>query len=561
MFLTVTQALHVHSELGRLDEFIRYYSSQRDQQLSLLLQQPSSNITSLGDILAGICGFFVVEEAVLSATQHQIPRVNVDSLWDIALKTLSERLQSFCESITSSSLFQQLRASIVLFCSTLEEHLFIPKGIMNIVDQSRVKYLSLLLEEVHEDVNVAVCKMPFIPLESTSKSCSDIMKLLLDQLKKPKKEPSGNTFATITSSGGFSATVPKLAQITKSFLFDYFVFVKDQLDVVDLMLGALNTLVTKIISEEFLNLLDFVESPSTVQQAVPIQVVTLASINASALVFLLRHFTVYALELCSRMPHLSSFITSSKYADDYASTSSEARVALQRVHKRCESESFSIILRMLDSNLIGLDALDWAPDKSPTHPNAFVPALCRLMSETSSALQEISTAARDIIVEVLCQHASARLIFFLSAPSIKRFNMHGIQQMQMDATALENAANQLPTPRLKVAFAQNHQFVDLFLHNQIDDIANPALFKQHFPALEVRHDCSLGSKTKNFLLTRIKIRYIESSQFWRSKSEWCQFCIWHHSKTTVTDACLRYVESSGWFSHKKGVEEPTRRQV
>jgi hypothetical protein len=107
------------------------------------------------------------------------------------------------------------------------------------------------------------------------------------------------------------------------------------------------------------------------------------------------------------------------------------------------------------------------------------------MSETSSALQEISTAARDSIVEVLCQHASARLIFFLSAPSIKRFNMHGIQQMQMDVTALENAANQLPTPGLKAAFAQNHQFVDLFLHNQIDDIANPTLFKQHFPALEV----------------------------------------------------------------------------
>ena len=27
------------------------------------------------------------------------------------------------------------------------------------------------------------------------------------------------------------------------------------------------------------------------------------------------------------------------------------------------------------------------------------------------------------------------------------------------------------------------------------------------------------------------------------------------------DACCRYVESSGWFSHNKGVEEPTRRQV
>jgi hypothetical protein len=475
----------VHSELGRLDEFIRYYSSQRDQQLSLLLQQSSSNITSLGDMLAGICGFFVVEEAVLSATQHQIPRVNVDTLWDIAMKTLSERLQSFCVGMRSSSLFQQLRASIGLFCSTLEEHLFIPKGIMNIVDQSRGKYLSLLLEEVHEDVTVAVCKMPFIPLENVSKSCVDIMKLIQDQLKKPKKESSSNTFATVTTSGGFSATVPKLAQITKSFLFDYFVFVKDQLDVVDLMLGALNTLVTKIISEEFFSLLDFVESPATVQQAVPIQVVTLASINASALVLLLRHFTVYALELCSRMPHLSSFITSSKHADEYSNTSSEARVALQRVHKRCESESFSIILRMLDSNLIALDTLDWAPDKSPTQPNLFVPALCRLMSETSSALQEISTAARDSIVEVLCQHASARLIFFLSAPSIKRFNMHGIQQMQMDVTALENAANQLPTPGLKAAFAQNHQFVDLFLHNQIDDIANPTLFKQHFPALEV----------------------------------------------------------------------------
>ena len=484
-FLTAVQALHVHSELGRLDEFIRYYSSQRDQQLSLLLQQVSSNIASLGAMLAGICGFFVVEEAVLSATQHQIPRVNVESLWDIAMKTLSERLQIFCEGVSSSSLFQQLRASIVLFCSTLEEHLFVPKGIMDIVDQSRGKYLSLLLDEVSEDVDVAVCKMPFIPLESTSKACIDIMTLIKDQLKKPRKDSSGNTFATVISSGGFSATVPKLAQIAKSFLFDYFVFVKDHLDAVDLMLSALNTLMVKIISEAFLNLVDDADSLASVQQAVPIQVVTLASINCSTLVFLLQHFTTYALELCSRMPHLSSVINSSKHTAIYSNTSSEARAALQKVHKRCESESFSIILRMLDSHLIGLDALDWAPDKSPTQPNVFVPVLCRLMSETSSALETISNAARDSIVEVLCQHTSARLIFFISTPSIKRFNMHGIHQMQLDISALETAANQLPTPGLKAAFAQNHQFANLFLHNQIDDISNPALFKQHFPALEV----------------------------------------------------------------------------
>jgi hypothetical protein len=436
-------------------------------------------------MLAGICGFFVVEEAVLSATQHQIPRVNVESLWDIALNTLSERLQIFCEGTTSSSLFQQLRASVVLFCSTLEEHLFVPKGIMDIVDQSRGKYLTLLLEEIEEDVSTAVCKMPFIPLEGESKSCVGIMTMIQDQLKKPKKDSSSNAFATVFSNGGFSATVPKLVQITKSYLFDYFVFVKDRLDAVDLMLTALNTLMSKIISEEFLNLLDAAESFATEQQAVPIQVVTLASINCSTLVFLLKHFTAYALDLCSRMPHLSSVINGSEHRNIYNDTASEARISLQKVHKRCESESFSIILRMLDSNLIGLDTLNWAPDKSPTQPNLFVPALCRLMSETSSALESISTAARDSIVEVLCQHASSRLIFFLSTPSIKRFNMHGIHQMQMDVNALESAANQLPTSGLKAAFAQNHQFVDLFLHNQIDDISNPAVFKQHFPALEV----------------------------------------------------------------------------
>jgi hypothetical protein len=487
VLLIEVQALHVHSELGRLDEFIRYYSSQRDQQLSLLLQQASANIVSLGSMLAGICGFFVVEEAVLSTTQHQIPRVNVESLWDIALKTLSERLHIFCEGVSSSSLFQQLRASVALFCCTLEEHLFMPKGIMDIIDQSRGKYLSLLLEEVSEDVDVAVCKMPFIPLDSTSKSCADIMILIQDQLKKPRKDSSGNAFATVVASGGFSATVPKLVQITKSFLFDYFAFVKEQADAVDLMLSGLNTLMAQIISEAFLNLLDNADSNADNQQAVPIQVVTLASINCSALVFLLQHFSSYALELCSRMPHLSSVINGSVHKTMYSNSSSEARSALQKVHKRCESESFSIILRMIDSNLIGLDALDWAPDKSPTQPNLFVPVLCRLISETSNALQTISNAARDSIVEVLCQHTSARLIFFLSMPSIKRFNMHGIHQMQMDINALESAANQLPTPGLKAAFAQNHQFANLFLHNQIDDISNPALFKQHFPALEVNN--------------------------------------------------------------------------
>jgi hypothetical protein len=487
--LIAIQALHVHRELGRLDEFIRYYSSQRDQQLSLLLQQPSSNIALLGDLLAGICGFFVVEEAVLSATQHQIPRVNVDSLWDVALTTLSERLRIFCEGISSSSLFQQLRASVVLFCSTLEEHLFIPQGIMDIVDQSRAKYLFLLLEEVKEDVSSAVCNMPFIPLEISSKTCVDIMALIQDQLVKPKKDSSANTFATVLSNGGFSASVPKLVQITKSFLFDYFVFVKDQLDAVDLLLTALNTFMAKIVSEEFLSLLDTSETFASVQHAVPIQVVTLASINCSTLVFLLQHFTTYTLDLCSRMPHLSSVITSSKHAFACSVTSSEARVALHKVYKRCESESFSIILRMLDSTLIGIDALNWAPDKSPTQPNAFVPMLCRLMTDTSSALQSISTAARDSIVEVLCQHASSRLIFFLNTPSIKRFNMHGIHQMQLDVNALESASNQLPTPGLKAAFAQNNQFVELFLHNRIDDILNPTSFKQRFPALEVGIDC------------------------------------------------------------------------
>jgi hypothetical protein len=114
------------------------------------------------------------------------------------------------------------------------------------------------------------------------------------------------------------------------------------------------------------------------------------------------------------------------------------------------------------------------------------------MTDTSSALQSISTAARDSIVEVLCQHASSRLIFPCytpSTPSIKRFNMHGIHQRQQDVNALESASNQLPTPVLKAAFAQNNQFVELFLHNRIDDILNPTSFKQRFPALEVGIDC------------------------------------------------------------------------
>jgi hypothetical protein len=484
---TATQALHVHSELGRLEEFIRYYSSQRDQQLSLLLQQSSSNIALLGDLLAGICGFFVVEEAVLSATQHQIPRIHVESLWDIALKTLSDRLRVFCEGISSSSLFQQLRSSAVLFCSTLEEHLFVPKGIMDIIDQSRAKYLSLLLEEAKEDVSTAVCRLPFVPLESTDKSCIDVMASIQDQIKKPRKDSSGSTFATVASNGGFSATVPKLSQITKSFLFDYFGFVKNQQDAVGLMLTALNSLMVEVVSVEFLNLLDSADAFANAQRAVPIQLVTLASINCGALVLLLQHFTAYATDLCSRMPHLNHSAHTSSHTSLAPSASSEARVALQKVHKRCESESFSIILRMLDSNLSGLDALDWAPDKSPSHPNTFVPILCRLMSETSTALQSISTPARDSIVEALCQHTSARLFCFLSTPSIKRFNMHGIHQLQLDVNALESAANELPTRGLKNAFAQNHQLVDLFLHNQIDEITNPASFKHNFPALEVRN--------------------------------------------------------------------------
>ena len=128
-----------------------------------------------------------------------------------------------------------------------------------------------------------------------------------------------------------------------------------------------------------------------------------------------------------------------------------------------------------------------APDKSPTQPNAFVPMLCRLMSDTCSTLQNISTAARDSVAEVLCQHASSRLISPLNTPSIKRFNMHGIHQRQLGVNAPESASNLLATPGLKAAFAQNNQFVELFLHNRIDDILHDGVI-QHLQPLGAESD-------------------------------------------------------------------------
>ncbi len=65
--------------------------------------------------------------------------------------------------------------------------------------------------------------------------------------------------------------------------------------------------------------------------------------------------------------------------------------------------------------------------------------------------------------------------------------MHGIHQRQLDVNALESASNQLPTPGLKAAFAQNNQFVELFLHNRIDDILHDVVI-QHLQPLGAESD-------------------------------------------------------------------------
>jgi hypothetical protein len=132
-FSPVYRCLHIHTVLGKQNNFVEEYRSHRRQQLRLAIKPPSKQVDDIKvfkTYFFNIVGFFVVEDTILHTCQGTGHKGGVDfqglmsqnvldDFWEMATAEVLSVLRQNCLNQQNYHLLLRIKQLIVWFCHTV----------------------------------------------------------------------------------------------------------------------------------------------------------------------------------------------------------------------------------------------------------------------------------------------------------------------------------------------------------------------------------------------------------------------------------------------------------
>lgn len=471
-FSSLYRCIHIHEHLGARAEFQEYYRENRRLQSHLVLQ-PVKEHTLEGSepYFHQIAGFFIVESTVLETTPL-VPRGVVEGLWDYAVAKIKAVLQEQFAYCSSPEVLSQVKAFVFNFAATLHSYSYDVSSLLAFLDAIKEKYAELSIDKFTKTFTDMVVGDNYAPLAVTTQE--DYDKLIV-QNKLQEASPDGvapHSKPEFPQSFPFSAVLPQYYTLVRQFISEFYEFANDLSDTDEYLIKSSDQLIKQLCQAVVAS----IEQAGTVPQLVQ------SLVNTS-----------YMLRSCD-------------YFGDYLGrwTRAGGRVKLTGSRKALEAATILGERRICALSESKLDEListsaniNWTPSSTTTDPRDYVEALILYLETTLAFIYPLAAPLQeDITSKAFKRIAEGMLTLLLGTPSttsppasppvdsFKRFNLHAIQNLNVDLTAMESFAKSKSTSKnLVVYFAELRQLINLLLAENCEEFLDSKIHSKNYPLL------------------------------------------------------------------------------
>jgi hypothetical protein len=297
-FSAVYRCLHIYTCLGARETFEHYYRQQRQQQAKLALQAPINmheTLEGFKNYFAGIVGFFVIEDHILSTGNGLVSREYLDAIWQNSLQSVVASLRTHSSYCTDAKLMLHIKRIVIVFIYTLQSYGYNVNQLFRLLVEIRDQYNEILMKQwvtvfrnifeadnyhpmvVHniKELNDLLMEFPFYEVEALNlNGLNDTLGEDTLECESEQQDDAGNESLESTSelSGidrnqskrckrkgsefpkkfPFSSFVPKVFREVKQFIHACLEFSADlnssQSEIEDMVRKSTNVLLTRTLS-------------------------------------------------------------------------------------------------------------------------------------------------------------------------------------------------------------------------------------------------------------------------------------------------------------------------
>ncbi|XP_071718889.1 exocyst complex component SEC15B [Rutidosis leptorrhynchoides] len=474
------RSYHIHQTLGLEDAFKKYYFENRKLQLTSDFQVSSMTpfLESHQTFFAQIAGFFIVEDRVLRTGGGLINKMEVETLWDIAVSKMCSVLEDQFSRMRTANHLLLIKDYVSLLGVTLRRYGYSVDALLDVLNKHRDKYHELLLSDCRKQIAEALAADKFEQMWM-NKEYEYSMNVLSFQIQTSDIVPAFPYIAP------FSSTVPDCCRIVRSFIEDSVSFMSNggQLDFYDVVKKYLDRLLTEVLDDALQKLIG--SSISGVNQAMV--VAANMTIFERACDFFFRHAAKLSgipLRMVER---------------------SRPKFPLTKARDAAEEMLSSLLKKKVDGFMTLIENVNWNIDDPPQTENEYVNEVIIFLETLLSTAQQIlpGQVLKRVLQDVLT-HISETIVNFLAGDSVKRFSLNAVMGIDVDIKLLESfAENQASlvseeeVVHLKKALVEARQLVNLLLSNNPENFLNPVIRERSYNALDYRKVGIISEKLKD----------------------------------------------------------------
>ncbi|EKX39770.1 Sec15 protein [Guillardia theta CCMP2712] len=468
---SLLQCLHIFRELGQLPSLRSHFRDTRRSHARIDHLPPKDFVLDISGLfrpfLEKILGFFVLEDAVSTASNGVFPRAQSDYEWAGCALLLSSSISQECSRVRESATFVELRALLHLVCGSLDKCGYSTRALRASLESVRPLYIKLLLvllaeEESREDARRVIENDSHDPLRVESPT--DYERLVVDhQLThfemSSEESKASKKFKTVTMS--FSRSVPRLLQICKNLAFDLSSFTDQAAS------DPLETFLREVLSEEMTRPLHpYIEAGAAMRggQKVPINLALQICVNTEVVSQSCEQLMSYVGSLYLHLaPSEKSAVAGIKTIQQRVERSSEA---FQRARSGAEDLLFSAVMAKVVDGRGSADVADWGQvneimDRGVAEFD-WAPSSMKQMDQPSDYILDLVAYLQALHYKAFNAIAQ-RLYQQPLSSSVKKIFFNAFQKLDKDLHALEAFAIESKVSGLKDCFAPLRQLVNLLV--------------------------------------------------------------------------------------------------
>eukprot|EP00741_Cyanophora_paradoxa_P012381 tig00020610_g11962.t1 len=446
------EAIHVFEQLGARDELRAMYASSRRGQAEQDVEPPSGPrlLASRGGYFSLAAGFFIVERTVLKATTALLSPADLAEWWEAVAGRLAASLAEAAAGTEDPAALAALKEEAALLGAALEGHAYNVSRLLEALDASRARFLTLTLGTLRPLLDAAMAGDDYEPVVLRSREHCEVL-VVGEGLLLP--EDADAPPASFPAPAGFSASVPTCVAAVRSALSDYGRYARHVNDSMEALRRALDELLSRGLNE----------AAGAALAGIPAALG--AGFRAGAQLSLNLAFFAAA---CAPLDKFAFTLSSSQRYDGGVGRNGApggrlaARDAFLETKASAEMRLYDMVYAAADAHVARAALQTWTPSAPSGEPAEYVRELAEYLEDALRAARRLSPAVCTAVHFAAFTRATTALLELLGGPQVKRFNAVAVANLEADVALLEGLAARSGVPHLTDVFEPLRQVLRVF---------------------------------------------------------------------------------------------------